>query len=98
MEGRGGQNGGRFNQGAPIGRVNHVTIKEVEEVIDVIVGKFLINIEIALVLFDPRATHSFVSKSFALKSQFPLFALEATRMIHSPGAKLLAPSKCRLKE
>uniref|UniRef100_A0A0E0AU60 CCHC-type domain-containing protein n=1 Tax=Oryza glumipatula TaxID=40148 RepID=A0A0E0AU60_9ORYZ len=49
FQARGGQPG---NQTAARGRVNHVTIKEAEEATDVIVGKFPVNSEIALVLFD----------------------------------------------
>jgi hypothetical protein len=50
-----------------MGRVNHVTAKSVPEDADVVYGMFLINSIPASVLFDSRASHSFVTKSFVKK-------------------------------
>jgi hypothetical protein len=51
-------------QNQSTGRVNHVIVESVPEDADVVDGMFLINSIPALVLFDSRASHSFVTKSF----------------------------------
>jgi hypothetical protein len=47
--------------------VNHVIVEIVLEDADVVYGMFLINYIPASVLFDSRASHSFVTKSFVEK-------------------------------
>jgi hypothetical protein len=46
------------------GRVNHVTAESVPKDADVVYGMFLINSIPASVLFDSRASHSFITESF----------------------------------
>jgi hypothetical protein len=43
------------------GRVNHVAVEEAQEAPDVVIGMFLINDTSTVVLFDSRASHSFIS-------------------------------------
>ena len=42
--------------------------EEVQEAPNVVYGEFLVNFASASVLFDSRASHSFVSTCFALKN------------------------------
>jgi hypothetical protein len=43
------------------GKVNHVTVEEAQEAPNVVIGTFSINDISAVVLFDSRASHSFIS-------------------------------------
>jgi hypothetical protein len=49
------------------GRVNHVVVEEAQEAQDVGIGMFLINDTSAVVLFDSRALHSFISIAYVGK-------------------------------
>jgi hypothetical protein len=40
-----------------------VVVEEAQEALDVVIGMFLINDTSAVVLFDSRASHSFISKT-----------------------------------
>jgi hypothetical protein len=43
------------------GRVNHVAVEEAQEALDVVIGMFFVNNTSVVVLFDSRASHSFIS-------------------------------------
>jgi hypothetical protein len=72
------------------GRVNHVTAESVPEDADVVYGMFLINSIPALVLFDSRASHSFLTKSFVEKHNIPNYPLKKKLLIRSPRGELRA--------
>jgi hypothetical protein len=42
------------------GRVNHVVVEEAQEATDVVIGMFLVNNTSTVVMFDSRASHSFM--------------------------------------
>ena len=44
--------------------MNHVSVEEIEEEPDAVVGKFLINAFTTLVPFDTGASHSYISRGF----------------------------------
>jgi hypothetical protein len=44
--------------------VNHVAIEDAQEASDVIIGMILVNDNNAIVLFDSRASHSFIAANF----------------------------------
>ena len=48
-------------QKAQIGRVFDVKVETTEEALDVVLGMFLVNSYPAIVLFDTRASHTFIS-------------------------------------
>jgi hypothetical protein len=54
------------------GRVNHVAVEEAQEAPDVVIGVFLVNNTSAVVLFDSRASHSFISAAYFGKHNLPL--------------------------
>lgn len=97
---RGGSNGGAaVGRGRPIpapnqGRVNHVSAQDAEGATDIILGMFPVNSEPALVLFDPGATHSFISLVLVKKRQLKLVALNNPHIIHAPGSDLKSQFKC----
>jgi len=49
------------------GQVHYTTIEEIPEGEVVTAGMFLVNQHRAVVLFDSRASHSFMSQAFASK-------------------------------
>jgi hypothetical protein len=58
------------------GRVNHVAVEEVHEAPDVVIGMFLDNNTSTVVLFDSRASHSFISTAYVGKHNLPLALLK----------------------
>jgi hypothetical protein len=53
------------------GQVNHLNVEEVMNEPDIVMGMFPLNSFTALVLFDTRASHSFISRTFAKKKWVP---------------------------
>src|SRR3954470_8759428 len=53
------------------GCVNQISVEETMDTSDVILGTLPVNHVPASVLFDPGATHSFMSESYALQHEFP---------------------------
>jgi hypothetical protein len=71
-----------------------MTAKSVPEDADVVYGMFLINSIPASVLFDSRASHSFITKSFVEKHNIPNYPLKKKQLIRSPGGQLRATHSC----
>jgi hypothetical protein len=71
-----------------------VTVESVPEDANVVYGMFLINSIIASVLFNPRASHSFVTKSFVEKHNIPNYPWKKKLLIRSPGGELRATHSC----
>jgi hypothetical protein len=57
-------------------------------------GMFLINSIPASVLFDSRASHSFVTKSFVEKHNILNYPLTTKLLIRSPGGELRSTHSC----
>jgi hypothetical protein len=57
-------------------------------------GMFLINSIPASVLFDSKASHSFVTKSFMEKHNIGNYPLKKKLLIRSPGGELRATHTC----
>jgi hypothetical protein len=77
-----------------------VAVEEAQEAPDVAIGMFLINDTSAVVLFDSRAPHYFISAAYVGKHNLPLALLRCQMIVSSPGgdmpAKQLRP-KVNLK-
>jgi hypothetical protein len=58
------------------GRVNHVAVEEALEAPDVVIGMFFINDTFIVVLFDSRASHSFISATYVENHTLPLALLK----------------------
>jgi hypothetical protein len=71
-----------------------VTAESVPEDADVVYGMFLINSIVASVLFDSRASHSFVTKSFVEKHNITNYPLKKKLLIRSPRGELRATHSC----
>jgi hypothetical protein len=76
------------------GRVNHVAVEEVQEAPDVVIGMFLINNTSAVVMFDSRASHSFISVAYVGKHNLPLALLRCQMIVNSSGGDMPARQLC----
>jgi hypothetical protein len=74
--------------------VNHVALEDAQVAPDVIVGMILVNDNNATMLFDSRASHSFVTASFVQKYNLPLSMLKNQMIVSSPGGDMNARHVC----
>ncbi len=77
------------------GHLNHVTKEEAQNAPDIILDTFPVNTIPATVLFDSGASHSFISKKFALQHDFSMLPLGKSMIIKSPGIKQITQSYCQ---
>jgi hypothetical protein len=71
-----------------------VAVEEVHEAPDVVIGIFLINDTSAVVLFDSRLSHSFISAAYVGKHNLPLALLKCQMVVSSPGGDMPARQLC----
>ena len=74
--------------------VNHVAVEDAQAALDVIIGMILVNNNGAIVLFDSRASHSFVAANFVQKHNLPLAMLKNRMIVSSPGGDMHARHVC----
>jgi hypothetical protein len=67
-----------------------VTMEEAQEALDVVIGIFIINDTSVVVLFDSRASHSFISATYVGKHNLPLALLRCQMIVSSPRGDMLA--------
>jgi hypothetical protein len=65
-----------------------------EEASDVLLGMFFINATSTVVLFDSRASHSFISVVYVEKHNLPITLLKCQMIISSPGGDMPARQLC----
>jgi hypothetical protein len=70
--------------------VNHVAVEDAQVALDVIIGMILVNDNNAIILFDSRASHSFVAVNFVQKHNLPLSMLKNRMIVSSPGGDMNA--------
>jgi hypothetical protein len=71
-----------------------VAMEEAQEAPDVVIGMFLINDTSTVVLFDSRASHSFISAAYVGKHNLPLALLRSQMIVCSPGGDMPARQLC----
>jgi hypothetical protein len=71
-----------------------VAVEEAQETPDVAIGMFLVNDTSAVVLFDSRASHSFISATYNGKHNLPLALLRCQMIVSSPGGDMPARQLC----
>jgi hypothetical protein len=76
------------------GRVNHVAVEEAQEASNVVIGIFFINDTSAVVLFDSRASHSFISATYVGKLNLPIALLKCQMIVSSQGGDIPARQLC----
>jgi hypothetical protein len=68
--------------------------KEAQEAPDVVIGMFLINDISIVVLFDSRASHSFISVAYVGKHNMPLALLKCQMIVSSLEGDMPARQLC----
>jgi hypothetical protein len=76
------------------GRVNHMTSEEAQQAPDIVLGMFLSSSHPATILFDSRASHSFISSSFVAKHSLPITTMKHTMLVSSPGGEMRTKHIC----
>jgi hypothetical protein len=76
------------------GKVNHVAVEESQEAPDVVIGTFSINDLFAVVLFDSRASHSFIYAAYVEKHSLPMALLRCQMIVSSTGGDMLVRQLC----
>jgi hypothetical protein len=76
------------------GKVNHIVVEEAQETPDVVIDTFFINDTSAVVLFDSRALHSFISTAYVEKHNLPIALLRCQMIASSPGGDMPVRQLC----
>ena len=71
-----------------------MTVEEVEEQPDAVIGKFLVNSFTAVVFFDTGASHSYISRGFVNRYMLPTQVLKTPMLVSSPGVEYMAHQGC----
>jgi hypothetical protein len=71
-----------------------VAMEEAQEAPAIVIGMFLINDTSAVVLFDSRASHSFISAAYVGKQNLPLALLRYQMIVSSSGGDMPARQLC----
>jgi hypothetical protein len=66
------------------GKVNQVTVEEAQEAPGVVIDMFFINDTSTVMLFDSRASHSFISAPYIEKHNLPIALLKCQMIVSSP--------------
>jgi hypothetical protein len=69
-------------------------VEEAQEAPDVVVGMFLVNDTSVVVLYDSRASHSFISAAYVGKHNLPLALLKCQMVVSSLGGDMPARQLC----
>jgi hypothetical protein len=70
------------------GRLNFTTLEELPERAPVMTGTLSVLNQVALILFDSSASHSFISPKFSVKCQLPFHHTQGPFMIATPRGKM----------
>jgi len=71
-----------------------VAVEVVQGAQDVVFGMFLVNSAPTSVLFDSRASHSFISAQYVAKHSFPLCTMPRSMLVNSPWGNMRAMYQC----
>jgi hypothetical protein len=71
-----------------------VVVEEVQEAPDVVIGMFLVNDTSIVLLFDSRASHSFISTTYVGKHNLSLALLRSQMIVSSLGGDMPVRQLC----
>jgi hypothetical protein len=71
-----------------------MTSEEAQQAPDVVLGMFLASSHPTTILFDSRASHSFISSSFMAKHILPIATMKHTMLVSSPGGEMRTKHIC----
>jgi hypothetical protein len=67
---------------------------EAQQAPDVVLGMFLARSHPTTILFDSKASHSFISSSFVAKHSLPIATMKHTMLVSSPGGEMRTKHMC----
>jgi hypothetical protein len=70
------------------GRTNYTTVEEIPMGEEVLVGTFFLNEHPVIILFDPGASHDFISSTCAKMVILSMVATKAPYVISTPGGRV----------
>jgi hypothetical protein len=73
-------------KGYSIARVNQVNVDDTPDGADIVLGMFYVNASPATILFDSRATHSFMSARYANTNEIPLLNMRKPMIVITPDS------------
>jgi hypothetical protein len=76
------------------GKVNHLKSDEAQQAQDVVVGIFLASSHPITVLFNSRASHSFITSSFVAKHNLPITIMKHTMLVSSLTCEMRTKHIC----
>jgi len=85
-------------QNSKRGKLNHITAEETKDDVQVLVGMVSVNSKPTRALFDSGASHSFMSRKFALEHNFPIRNIPNPFVIDAPGATLVSKEVVNLAQ
>jgi hypothetical protein len=94
VPGAGNQSKPQGQQNFMYNKVNHMTSDEAQQAQAVVLGMFLASSHPATILFDSRASHSFISSSFIAKHNLPIATMKHTMLVSSPGGEMRTKHIC----
>jgi hypothetical protein len=65
-------------------------VEEAQEAPDMVIGMFFVNDTSAVVLFDSRASHSFIFAAYVEKHNLPIALLRCQMIVNFPGGDMHA--------
>jgi hypothetical protein len=71
-----------------------MTSDEAQQAQDVVLSMFLASSHPATILFDSRASHSFILSSFVMKYNLPIATMKYTMLVSSPGGEMRTKHIC----
>jgi hypothetical protein len=69
-------------------------VEEAQEALDVVIGTFFVNDTSAVVLFDSRASHSFISAAYVEKHNLLIALLRCQMIVSSLGGDMPTRQLC----
>jgi hypothetical protein len=69
-------------------------VEEAQEASDIVIGIFFVNDTSAVMLFDFRASHSFISAAYVEKHNLPIALLRCKMIVSSLGGDMPARQLC----
>jgi hypothetical protein len=71
-----------------------MTVEEAQQSQDVVLGMFITNSHPTIVLFDSRASHSFITSKFVAKHNLSITIMEYTMIVSSLGGEMRTKHIC----
>ena len=86
--------GNKLKQNYIQGRFNNVDLTTTHGAKEVIYGLIVVSSDTAMVLFDPSASHSFISREYVEEHKITMLPMRKPVIVKSPGGVMKANCIC----